>query len=290
MTIQAPFDQRWERRHEYRRRPDELFVPLGHAVHAIPAAAAKAFVIEHHYSASFASCVAAFGLFAGTRLAGVAVFGNPSNERVVSSWTGFGPREGLELNRFVLSAEIGYNGESWFLRRAFGGLREQKPGVRAIISYSDPVRRHDAAGRATLIGHIGTIYQSCNAVYAGRAEGRIKILAPDGTVIDGRALSKITSEDQGRDYAIRTLVSKGAPAPEPGDDLRAWLRRALAGYFRFRHPGNLTYLFGLDRSATRRIRDLRAADAARYPKGEVIEDALNLVYVPRVRHGKGAMP
>ena len=273
-----PFEQRWTERREHRIPARELFVPTDHTVDLIPVSAAKQFVISHHYSASFPSCVAAAGLFAGRHLAGVAVFGNPSNEQVVRAWTDLGPRDGLELNRFVLTPEIGYNGESWFLRRAFGLLSGEKPNVRAIISYSDPVRRHDAQGKVTLVGHIGTIYQSSNAVFAGRATGRIKTLAPDGTVVDGRALSKITTDDQGRDYAIRSLVERGARPPRDGEDLRLWLRQALAGYFQFRHPGNLTYLFGLDRETTRR---LKARGQQPYPKGEVIEEARDLAYVPR---------
>lgn len=148
---------------------------------------------------------------------------------------------------------VGFNGESWFLARAFPLVASEK-GVRGIVSYADPLERTTIAGELMKRQHWGTIYQATNAVYAGRSAPRWLVLAPDGTVVSGRSLSKIRLMERGWEYAMRQLLAYGAPPREWGEAPADWLQRALASpvFRRVRHPGNLAYVFGTDRAAMRR--------------------------------------
>jgi len=87
------------------------------------------------------------GLFDAQRaeLVGVVVFGVPMNQRVVPARLGVPASEGVELSRLVLLDHIPGNAESWFVARAFRALREEKPEVRGVVSYCDPVPRQARA-------------------------------------------------------------------------------------------------------------------------------------------------
>lgn len=67
-----------------------------------------------------------------------------------------------------------------------------------------------------------------------------------------RAAQKIRSRSRGWIYAVEQLVDAGAEAP--GEDLRAWLPRALEQVTHtVRHPGNHRYAWGLNRSSRREL-------------------------------------
>lgn len=252
-------DKRWDTRRERWVAPGRVFRPADFAVDVIDTAIARAFVEQQHYSGSFPADRLCVGLFGpGAQLVGAAVFSVPMNQRVIPRWTGQQPNDGVELGRFVCTSDVAYNGESWFLARAFRALREEKQ-VRAVVSYADPLERHDAAGQLTKAAHWGTIYQASNAMHVGRSDARTLLVAPNGQVVSGRALSKIRAEDQGWQYAAQQLLAQGAPERQAGESLDAWVRRATAGFQRLRHPGNLCYVFGLDDLAKRRLKDLHGA-------------------------------
>src|SRR5690606_11047103 len=129
---------------------------------------AKAFVRDHHYAGTFPAARLSVGLFGpGARLEGVAVFSVPMNQRVVPRYTGLEPADGAELGRFVCLPSVRFNGESWFLARAFRLLRAEK-GVAGVVSFADPLERRTAWGELAKRAHWGTIYQASNALYAGR--------------------------------------------------------------------------------------------------------------------------
>lgn len=252
----ADMDKRWEGRSERWVAPGALFGPRDFAVDIISTAAARRFVKTHHYSGSFPAdrlCVGLFG--ARSLLVGVAVFSVPMNQRVIPKWTGQTPNDGVELGRFVCTSAVAYNGESWFLARAFRLLRSEK-AVRAVVSYADPLERHSAAGELLKRQHWGTIYKATNALYVGRSEPRTLLVAPSGHVVSGRALSKIRAEDQGWQYAMQQLLAHGAPVRNAGESLPHYVTRATAEFRRIRHPGNLCYVFGLDDFARRQLREL----------------------------------
>lgn len=119
----------------------------------------RQFIVDHHYSHGSHNGPTCFGLYETltTRLVGVCAFATPCSEAVRASL--FGPEmksSVTELHRLVLLDEVPHNAESFFISRALRGLLERKPGIRAVISFADGSE-----------GHVGTIYQATNAIYAG---------------------------------------------------------------------------------------------------------------------------
>lgn len=268
MSVTIDRSQRWRNRRDRYVPNASVIDPAEYAVDVIPEAAAKAFVIQHHYSGSFPAARLSIGLFRGRGLVGAAVFSVPMNNRAVPLHTGLAnPLHGVDLGRFVLLDDVPGNGETWFLRRAFGALRREKPSILSVVSYADPVARIAADGAMIKPGHIGVIYQHLGAAYRGRATARTEFLTPDGQPFSERAICKIRSLDQGHAYAVDELVRRGAPPPVGGEDLRLWFGRlTTSGFFaRRRHPGNHVYAFTLTRAAKQAARDLPCAP---YPRKE----------------------
>jgi hypothetical protein len=261
--------QRWKTRRESWRPSGEIFNPSRHEVAEIDELTAKRFVIEHHYSASYPAARFRVGLFrSGCELAGVAVFSHPMQGAAIPKYTGLHERAGVELGRFVLLDEVEANGESWFLGRAFALLRDSRHEIRGVISYSDPVPRHDAQGRTITPGHVGTIYQAHNGRYCGRAASRRLTLTRDGRVISPRALSKIRNDEQGAAYSYQLLRSNGAPPRRMFESGAEYVTRALAeGPFRrILHPGNHAYAWPIGSPAQRRALLEQFAPSYSYPK------------------------
>lgn len=213
---------------------------------------AKAFVVAHHYSASYPAARTRFGLYHAIRgLAGVAVFSVPQNPRALDVLPG-GHDSGIELGRFILLDDVPANGETWFLARCFELLRAD--GYMGVISFADPVARTTTDGTPVFPGHIGTIYQAHNAVYLGTTKAERKRLLDDGTVIPGRALAKIRKRDKGWRYAAGILESRGASPLGESDDAVLWLDRWLARLTRpLQHSGNHKYAWALHAKARRRL-------------------------------------
>lgn len=212
---------------------------------------ARAFVEAHHYAASYPAARFRFGLFRGDELAGVAVFSHPCNNAVLACLPGDG-LERTELGRFVLLDDVPANGESWMLARCFEQLARE--GIVGVVSFSDPVPRTTADGRAVFLGHAGTIYQATNATYVGRARADMMRLLPDGSVLHRRALAKLRSRDRGWRYVADRIASAGAVPLLEREDAAAWADRWVPVVTRrLAHPGNHKYLFGLTKSAKRAL-------------------------------------
>lgn len=241
-------------------------MPALFAVDVLQEKASKAFVTREHYSGTYPATRISIGLFGpGAQLVGAAVFSVPANGKVLPHYFG-DDVEAAELGRFVCSPVVGFNGESWFLARAFRLLRSAK-AVTGVLSYADPLERTTAAGEIAKRAHWGTIYQASNARYVGRAEPRTLLVAADGRVISPRALSKIRNDERGARYAAAQLEQAGAPAREFGEDPRAWLERIRPAFRSLRHPGNLAYVFSLDARTRSRV-DTRWGAGSPYPKAE----------------------
>lgn len=217
----------------------------------------KAFILLHHYLASYPAARFRYGLFRGAALVGVAVFSvpaNPATLRVIPAPTA----ESVELGRLVLLDEVPANGETWFLGRCFEQLRHE--GLAGVVSFSDPFPRTTADGRVVHVGHVGTIYQAFNATYLGRARVDTLRLLPDGRTLSSRALAKLRKMERGWRYTAGLLEAQGA-APLRGDP-QVWLEHWLPRLTRkLRHPGNHKYAWAL-RGALRR----RLPDSLPYPK------------------------
>lgn len=243
--------QRWrDRVGSYRPAREVLTTSLYEVAAIHDDTTARNFVIQHHYAASYPAARRRFGLYEGPFLVGVAVFSHPMNDAVLGRLP-CAKDEAVELGRLVLLDRVPANAESWFLARAFDLLR--RTGFRGVVSFSDPMARTDASGKQVFGGHAGVCYQASNAVYVGRAGAKTQRLLPDGTVLSARALSKIRAQDQGHRYAEELLVRAGA-APRRGEDPRQWVETWLPRVTRVqRHPGNFTYLFGLDKATKRHL-------------------------------------
>lgn len=240
--------QRWrDRRGSYRPAGEPIATRLFEVSRFVGEVEPKAFVLHHHYAASFPAARFSFGLHRGGRLVGVAVFSHPVNVHTFDALPGAG-LERCELGRLVLLDEVPANGESWFVARCFEELHRE--GIVGVVSFSDPVARANAAGDVVFRGHIGTVYQASNATYVGRSKPETKWLLPDGSMLHARTLAKIRKGDRGSRNTIALLERLGAD-PLSGD-AGEWLARALPTVaLRVRHGGNLKYLFALDRRARR---------------------------------------
>lgn len=268
--------QRWrERRDSYRKR-GEAFDPSAYGVELLDRhAPARDLVVRHHYAASWPSVSVCVGLYQRRawftpELVGVCTFGTGTNEDAPTKWLGVGPREALVLNRLVLLDEVPFNGESWFVARAFAILRAERPDLRGVLSYSDPVARRDETGRIVMPGHVGVTYQAKGARRVGVTASETKWLDARGCVLDPRSLAKVRNEEEpgGASYAAY-LVALGAPPRRVLESPRAWVERITRGgegpFTRFRHPGNYIYAFGP--SGTARDVPPTTAKALPYPIG-----------------------
>lgn len=263
-------NQRWYKRIGSFRSADEIINTAAYEIAEIPDdTTAKRFVEEHHYSGSYPAARARFGLYRGELLAGVAVFSHPPSEAVLKKL----PCErmaGIELGRFVLLSSVAGNGESWFLARCFEHLRRK--GIEALVSHSDPLPRRAVDGQVVLPGHVGSIYQATNAIYAGRTKARSLWLLPNGTVFSERAMTKIRTRDRGYRYAVEQLVVHGAERPlDIGQDLGTWMHEQLRRIGRrIKHGGNHRYLWAIDKHLRRDIAKLALVDEngdlVKYPK------------------------
>lgn len=252
---------RWHAGRASWRPAAELFEAAAFEVATIDSdTTARAFVVPAHYSHSYPAARRRFGLY--TRrgaLVGCAVFSAPTQASVLRPWS---MADAVELGRLVLLDEVPGNAESWFVARCFEQLRREFAGV---VSFSDPEPRTDAAGVVTFVGHIGTVYQSLNAIYTGRGAEKTQRLFADGTEFPNRAASKLRQLERGHRGVVDLLMSRGATPPPEGADLHAWMLGELARLTRTRrHRGNHRYAWGLTPAARRDL--LRATAALTYPK------------------------
>lgn len=124
------------------------------AVAPVPYRIARRFVERNHYLGyAPPGARACLGVFCGSRLAGVLVFGRPSARLEDQVGT-------LELTRMVLLDECPKNSESRALALAARWVKRNLPGVRRLIAYCDPGQ-----------GHRGTVYRAAGWRLAGVTKG-----------------------------------------------------------------------------------------------------------------------
>lgn len=271
MSMQLPlFNQRWRlRRDSYRPAGEPINPRLYEVAELAGDRESKAFILTHHYSASYPSARFRFGLFTGGELVGVAIFSHPCNDRVLTSVFPVSALESVELGRYVLLDTVPANGESWFLARAFECLRRK--GLAGIVSFSDPVPRTRVDGTIIHRGHFGICYQATSATFLGRTEPRTVHLLPDGTVLNERTIQKIRAGEQGWQYAAALLEKFGA-APPPLKDRAEWLKTWLTHLTRrLRHSGNYKYAWAIAAGARRFLpASLPYPKPGRFPNGSPV--------------------
>lgn len=130
-----------------------------YTVKVIPCKVGKEYIIKNHYTHGCHNAPSpCIGLFDGDNLIGVCAFACPCSENVRSSVFGKEYKDWVtELHRFHILDVTPKNTESWFLVRALKLLKEIKPQIRAVISFSD-----------TTVGHEGIIYKATNAYRIGK--------------------------------------------------------------------------------------------------------------------------
>lgn len=267
IDVTGPHCQRWRKQRHVWRPSGEPFDPGRYTVEPVDELVAKAYVVEHHYSGSYPAASRRYGLYEDGRLAGVMVLGIPAQAKVLTGpLPGLEPYvESLELSRFVLDDSCPGNSESWFLARGFELAAAS--GLRGIVSFADPVPRR-VGGRLLFAGHVGTIYQASNALYAGRGKARSITLLPDGRVFSDRSAQKVRSQDRGHDHVERLLVEEGARPLRMGEKPAKWLAEALGqvGATRLRHGGCHRYVFAIGDRRQRRSVRINAGSETSYPK------------------------
>ncbi|MBD5117612.1 MAG: hypothetical protein HDT37_00565 [Clostridiales bacterium] len=129
----------------------------------IPSLRAKAYICEHHYSHGCHNRPSpCYGLYDGENLIGVCAFATPCSERVRSSVFGEKYKGHVtELHRLHILDCTPKNTESWFISRCLKLLKQEKPDIWAVISFSD-----------LTVGHVGTIYKATNAYRLGTTPPR----------------------------------------------------------------------------------------------------------------------
>lgn len=121
---------------------------------------AKEYIIENHYSHGCHNAPSpCFGLFdKNNELIGVLMFATPCSENVRASVFGKEYKDSVtELHRLHIKDVTPKNTESWFIVRCLKMLKQIKPNIKAVISFSDTTENHD-----------GTIYKATNAYRCGK--------------------------------------------------------------------------------------------------------------------------
>lgn len=128
-------------------------------VERIPCKQAKEYIIKHHYSHGCHNGPSpCYGLFDNDELIGVLMFATPCSENVRASVFGEQYKDCVtELHRLHILDITPKNTESWFISRCLKLLKQDKPQIKAVISFSD-----------LTAGHNGVIYQATNAYRVGQ--------------------------------------------------------------------------------------------------------------------------
>ena len=127
-------------------------------VRQIKCSDAKKYIIKNHYSHGCHNAPSpCFGLFEKEEMIGVLMFACPCSENVRASVFGKEHKDAVtELHRLHIMDVTPKNTESWFIVRCLKKLKEIKPQIEAVVSFSD-----------TSVGHEGTIYKATHAFRVG---------------------------------------------------------------------------------------------------------------------------
>lgn len=146
----------------------------------------KQFLSQYHYlgTKGFRSSHI-YGLYDNDNIMGICIFHGVSAPETIVGAFGLnrGEQEGIwELGRLAMHPTLnGGNHTSWFVSRAIKQLCNDT-SVRAIISYAD-----------SSVGHTGSIYRACNALYCGTTSPKYDYV----DVATGKIKERFTPEEKG---------------------------------------------------------------------------------------------
>lgn len=131
---------------------------INYKIKRIDSKTAKNYIKEHHYSHGCHNGPSpCYGLFDNDSLIGCLMFATPCSENVRASVFGEEYKDWVtELHRLHIIDGTPKNTESWFISRCLKLLKQDKPIIRAVLSFSDLTE-----------GHTGVIYKATNAYFVG---------------------------------------------------------------------------------------------------------------------------
>ena len=159
---------------------------INYMIKKIGSKLAKEYIHKNHYShGSHNGPSPCYGLFDADKLIGVLMFATPCSENVRSSVFGKEYKDHVtELHRLHILDVTPKNTESWFISRCLKQLKNDKPIIWGVLSFSD-----------TTIGHDGTIYKATNAYRLGQSSPATFYIDQDGRLRHPRQCGiNITSE------------------------------------------------------------------------------------------------
>lgn len=165
---------------------------IGYKVEKIPCKTAKDYIIKNHYSHGCHNGPSpCYGLFDKDELIGVLMFATPCSENVRASVFGEEYKDSVtELHRLHILDVTPKNTESWFISRCLKMLKQDKPQIKAVISFSDLTE-----------GHSGTIYKATNAYRCGHTGSATFYVDGDGRLRHPRQcgvnITKEVAEEKG---------------------------------------------------------------------------------------------
>lgn len=131
---------------------------IDYDVKKIPCKIAKDYIRKNHYSHGCHNGPSpCYGLFDGDKLIGVLMFATPCSEAVRASVFGEQYKDCVtELHRLHILDVTPKNTESWFISRCLKLLKQDKPQIKAVLTFADATE-----------GHTGVIYKATNAYRIG---------------------------------------------------------------------------------------------------------------------------
>jgi hypothetical protein len=151
-----------------------------YSVRIIPKKLAKEYIIKNHYSNTFPVSCINLGAFYNDELIGVITFGLSAQPKMAQSIISFlGQHDYYELQRLHVMDCTDKNFESWFIAKAICWLKENKPNIKMLVSFSDP-----------FYGHQGTVYQATNWLYMGKTSPVYVYVKETGEIVHNRTIQK----------------------------------------------------------------------------------------------------
>ena len=137
---------------------------IDYEIRRIDAKIAKEYIRKNHYTHGCHNGPSpCYGLFDSGELIGVLMFATPCSENVRASVFGESYKDSvIELHRLHILDCTPKNTESWFISRCLKLLKQDKPKIKAVISFSDSTE-----------GHTGIIYKATNAYFIGKTGNAI---------------------------------------------------------------------------------------------------------------------
>lgn len=163
---------------------------INYDVRRISTKEAKTYIHKYHYShGSHNAPSPCYGLFDADNLLGVLMFATPCSENVRASIFG---KENvshvIELHRLHILDVTPRNTESWFISRCLKLLKQDKPNIWGVISFSDMSE-----------GHTGVIYQATNAYFCGTTSKSTFYIDTDGRLRHPRQCGVNITKDKAKE-------------------------------------------------------------------------------------------